>query len=112
MFLKSSYREEITYWAPTGRDDGFGKKVLASPVSFKARWVDEQEQILDSKGMQTISKAKVFVDDAQSVEIDGFLYPGVSFAADPRGVDGAFQVMMVNRVPDLRNLQAVKVAIL
>lgn len=112
MFMSASYNQTVTYWAPTGGDDGFGKKTLAAPIAISARWEDRQEQFLDAKGMQSVSKAHVRVKDSQSIQIDGFLYLGSSVATDPRTVDGAFQIMQLTRVPDLRNLEAEKVAIL
>ena len=112
MFLKNSYKQDITYWAPTGGDDGFGKKVLASPTAILGRWEDTQIQLVNAQGQQTISKAVIYTLDSEDLQIDGYLYLGTSTATDPRSISGAYPIIQVGRIPDLRNLEAVKTAVL
>lgn len=110
--MKSNYRQKVTYWAPIPGDTGTGAKLMAAPITIKARWEDKQEQILNAKGQQTISKAQIYTSDDTILEIDGFLYNGITTEAEPRNVDGAFQVIQIMRVPDLRNLMAENVTII
>lgn len=112
MFHKSNYHQKVTYWAPLPGDTGTGAKLMAAPITLKVRWEDKQEQILDSKGQQTISKAEIYLPPDMPVEIDGFFYNGISTIADPRTVENAFQVLQIMRIPDLRNLTAQNVAII
>lgn len=112
MFMKSNYHQKVTYWAPIPGDTGTGAKLMAPPVTIKVRWEDKQQQILNAKGQQTISKAEIYTPADLALEIDGFLYNGISTALEPRNVDNAFQVLQTMRIPDLRNLEAVNVTII
>lgn len=112
MFAKSNYNQKVTYWAPMAGDDGAGGELVAAPKILKVRWEDKVEQIFNSKGQQQVSKAQIFINSNDTVEIDGFLYNGISTDPQPRNVPGAYQVVQVMRVPDLRNLNAENVAII
>jgi hypothetical protein len=112
MFTKNNFQQKVTYWAPLPGDTGTGAKLMAAPRTLKVRWEDKQEQILDTKGQQTISKAMVFTPSDDPLEIDGFLYYGISVIPEPRNVLNAFAIIQIMRIPDLRNLMAENVAII
>jgi hypothetical protein len=111
MFQKSNYRQRVTYWAPVPGDTGSGAELVAAPRIVRARWEDKRQQMLDSRGQQTVSKAEIYTEDDTIIELDGFLFNGITTETEPRNVEGAYQVIQVVRVPDLRNLHAENVAI-
>lgn len=111
MFM-NKFSQRVTYWAPVAGDDGFGKGNLAAPIVVKARWDDKRESTVDVHGMEIVSKAVIYTPDSTTLEVDGYAYLGVSKEVNPRTVDGAFKIVNVGRIPDLRNLQAIRTAIL
>jgi hypothetical protein len=104
--------QDITYWAPLPGDDGFGKRNLASPIQFMGRWTDKQEQTVDARGNEIISKSEIYTDDDTALAIDGYLFQGTTDVVDPRPLKGAFKILNIGRVPNLRNLEALRTAIL
>lgn len=98
---------DITYWAPTGQDT-YGGKTFAAPVTLKGRWEDKMELVRSKTGSEIVSKSRAFV--VQELDIDGYLYNGVSAAANPRSVDGASEIQALGRTSNLRNLQKITVA--
>jgi hypothetical protein len=112
MFEKTNYQQKVTYWAPIPGDSGTGAELVAAPKTVKVRWEDRQEQILNSRGQQQISKAQIFTSSDEPLEIDGFVYYGITKDLEPRNVPGAYQVIQILRIPDLRNLMAENVAII
>lgn len=93
-------RADITYWATT--PDGFGGFTSAAPVTMKGRWEGRNELFRTITGEQVVSAAIVFVES--DVDINGYLFEGVSTVADPTLVSGAMQIKQFVRIPDLRNL--------
>lgn len=110
--LARYFKQQATYWAPQGSTDTFGKAALAAPTTISVRWERKQEQAIDAKGREIVSKAIVFCDDSLDIQFDGFLYEGVSSVADPTNLDGAYQVRNVERVPSVRTLTALKMVML
>lgn len=110
-FADRFYKQDITYWAITS-EDRFGKPVFASPVVFQGRWEDKKMQLLGKSGTTINSQSMVNFPDTVDIEIDGYVYLGISAALDPTQVQGAYQVQQVQTLPDLRNIDTVKVAML
>lgn len=97
--------QAITYWAPSGSQDRYGKPNLAAPTALVGRWEDEQRTVVNHKGEDVVSKARIFFAD-QVIDVDGWLYLGTSVVVDPASVAGASQVLAVSRTPDLSNMEA------
>ncbi len=98
----------VTYWAPTGDTDLFGKQTFEAPVSLKCRWEDKNELYYDKGGKEVVSRSKIYF--AQDLDINGYLVLGLNFDVDPRLVEGAREIQMIGRTPDLRNLSTLYVA--
>lgn len=107
--FERNLNQTVTYWAPTG-SDLFGKATFATPVTLSARWEDIQEMFRDKLGNETVSRSKVFL--ASDIHIDGYLFLGTSVITDPTDVTGAEQVRQMKRLPDLRSLKILYVALL
>ena len=101
--------QSATRWVAT--PDGFGGATFTLPEKIGCRWEERTEQffsMLDKK--ETVSRAVVFVD--RDVKVGDWLYPVSSDATDPTILDGAYKVQRFDRVPDLRNLLAIRKAYL
>lgn len=109
MSYLTALKQTATYWAPTGLDK-YGKKTWATPVSVPCRWEDRTEQILDKRGLEYVSRARVFF--GQDIDLEWYLFLGTSTDPDPTSVVGAYEIMGRKMTPDLRNLQQLWVAFL
>ena len=100
----------VTYWAPLPGDDGFGGQTLAPPVSFRARWEDKMQTILNAKGEEIVSKATIYLPKYVEVAPDGWIalgkYPPGS--PNPSTIVGAAIIRNTGEIPDLRNLTALR----
>lgn len=107
--FERNLRQTATYWAPLGTDM-FGKVTYAKPITLPVRWEDKAELFRDKLGQEVTSKARVFL--ASDIDLDGYLFLGISAVTDPLSLDKAFEIRQVNRTPDLRNLKTLYVAFL
>ena len=100
IFLRMA-DQDITYWEPSSRSssDPYRSKVWSSPVALKGRWEVHQKRMIADQGEEFVSKAKVFLD--RTVLVGGFLYLGTSTATDPKPVEGAYEIRMVETIPDV-----------
>ena len=64
-------KQRAAYWAPSTRSDDFGNPIFESPAVVKCRWEDVHENFMDDEGNQTVSNAKVYVD--QDLQTRGYL---------------------------------------
>ena len=110
--VERKYKQDITYWAPSGGDDGYGKEILAIPVVFKGRWSDKQETFLNAHGEQVVSRATIHYPPNMTIIEGGWLARGVYRPSDgnPKDIAGAIIVRRTAEIPDLRNLSTVKMA--
>jgi hypothetical protein len=108
--LRRMMNQECTYWVKTPGTDAFGKPSFSAPVTRLVRWEDVMTQIQDKQGQDRVSKSTIYSDADWSLA--GYLYLGTSLAANPLEVEGAYEIIQVSRVPDLRNLQQLYTAYL
>lgn len=101
--------QTATYWAPLDTDL-FGKKTYEAPVQLTVRWEDKQELYHNKHGQQVVSKSRIFL--SQNVDLDGYILLGTSVETDPVLVTGAEEIQQIARIPDLRNLTTMYMAIL
>lgn len=90
--------EDATYWSPAG-NDGYGGTAFNSPTAVKVRWQNRAVLFRDAEGRERTSEAVVYID--QDVETGGYLYRGVSAAAEP--VDDAKEIRQRAESPALDN---------
>jgi hypothetical protein len=112
--ISSMRRQAAVYWAPDTPDD-FGLIGAATPVDIACRWEDVSEAFITSEGVETTSRAKVYVD--RDLLPGGYLYLGqVSDlpdpAAHPRTVDGAYMVQSFDKLPNLKATEYLRTAML
>jgi hypothetical protein len=102
LFLVGARTEDATYWPP-GVNDGYGGLVFPSPVSIKCRWQDDNQRVTTNEGDEKVTKSVVYPD--QVVEVGGWLYRGVSIAADPRSVTGAGEILSAQSTRSVNGTQ-------
>lgn len=107
--FERNLKQTATFWVPNGHDM-FGKHTFSAPVQLPCRWENKSELFLDKKGQDRHSRAKVFL--SSPVDLSGYLYLGTSAALDPLVVSGAYEIMMIIELPDLKNLKTLYVAML
>jgi len=107
--LTKNLHDDVTYWQITGTNR-YGKTTFGAPVVLKGRWEERSEMIRAKNGQEIVSKSRVYL--LEDVELDGYLYLGVSNDADPSAIDGAYEIQMKGRIPDLRNLTTLYTAFL
>ncbi len=97
-FLTAFHRQKATYWA-TGTSDGFGGHTFTAPISLDVRWEEKNELVINDKGETVVSRARVFVD--RDLDLEGYLFLGVSTGADPRVVDDTYRILEIRKTPSL-----------
>lgn len=102
------FPQQITYWPAT--PDGFGGNSFTTPQTIKGRWEDHVEETVDGMGNKLISNAVVYLD--ADVVVGGYLYLGVSAAADPTLVVGTFPIRRFSKTPDIRSASYLRKAVL
>lgn len=88
----------VTYWAPQASGELF-QEPFCLPQHFDVVTLEDDGGIsVDSKGT--------------TLECSGFLFGGISQAADPRKVEGAYEITDVGVKSDLRKLRQLQVVYL
>lgn len=110
MTFDRNLKQIVTRWEALPGYDTYGKRTFAAPVAVKARWEDWVEVFRNKHGDEVRSRARVFFKIP--IGPDDYLYLGTSIAADPTTVTDAWEVSGVRKIPDLRNLNSIYVALL
>ena len=106
--------QRCIFWAITGFDQ-YGQPTYDEPVDIDCRWEDEIQEYIDKDGNQKLSKSVVYVD--RNMEVGGVLLLG---SLDDSGIDeenplineGASEIMQFCKLPNLRNTETLRTAIL
>jgi len=101
--------EDITYWEPKS-SDVFGGDTFWTPKTVKGRWEDVAELFRDKTGQEVVSRSLVYLDI--DINVNGYLYRGISTVADPRTLPEALEIRQFSSIPDLRYLRKLRVAYL
>lgn len=94
--------QQITYWAPNGETQ-FGGKTFAAPTIIQGRWEDRIELTTDAQGHEFVSHARIYL--LQDVELQGYLYNGVSVVLDPRTITDTQEIRLKGSVPSVSALR-------
>jgi len=87
--LLKNLNQTATYWANPVKD-GYGGNTFTAPTTIDCRWSDTQELFIDAQGEEKLSRALVHV--GQDLVPGEFLYLGTSTEANPKDVDGAWEI--------------------
>lgn len=93
-------KQAATLWGAT--PDGYGGYTFGAPTAVLCRWEERSELLPNSTEM---AKAVVYVD--QDISVEDYLVLGTTTEVSPL-VAGASRVREFKKVPDLRNLQALR----
>lgn len=100
--IKDMRRQRAVYWARSNTPDEFNQFGFADPVQIKCRWVDKNEQFLNSTATAIVSRSIVYTD--RRVREGDWLRLGhldTGEPADPRTADGAMEVKAFEALPDI-----------
>jgi hypothetical protein len=110
-FLQKVCVQRAVYWG-SPVPDGYGRYVFLYPTELLpptngVRWEDTTELLVDAKGEQFVTKAKIMV--CQDLDVGGYIYLG-EFSdipyegyTDPTVVKGAYQIRRFDKVPTFRS---------
>jgi hypothetical protein len=105
----SGLTQSATVWTAT--PDGFGGFSFTAPVEILCRWEERMEEFIDRTSQQVVSSAaRVFVD--RDLSVNDWIFQGVSAAADPTLVDGAWPIRDFKKITDLRNVTTLRKVLL
>lgn len=123
-FPSDFFRQTATYWRPgTSATSGatydkYGDPDLSSPFYLSdqgtrqsVRWEDKAEKFIRDNGDEEMSHAIVW-SNTTAFAVGGYLYKGHSTATDPETVRGAFQILRVEAIPDIKGRNTIYKAIL
>ena len=104
-------KQTAVYWPLAGDESGqldydaFGRPQWGTPVQISCRWEDVSQEIIQPDGTNTMTKSVVYVDVDQDVRVGGVLYLGLLADVDqddPKGNDGAWEIIRFDKLPDLK----------
>ena len=99
MSLTTDYlNQTVTHWSRSGLKSS-GDPNFAAPVTLNARWQESEEIFINVNGEQARGRAKVYLEI--DVELGDYLFNGVSTTADPKNLDGAWEVQEFRRSPSI-----------
>ena len=117
--IKSMQKQTAVYWPLKGDESGqqdydaYGRPQWGTPYEVSCRWQDVSQQIIDARGMNTRTRAKVFVD--RDVRFGGVLYLGRLGEVDqddPKSNDGAWEIIRFDKMPDFKAKEYLRTAYL
>ena len=101
-FIKNVCVQTAVYWSDPV-ENGYGKKIFASPIEIKVRWENKQKVLKSSDGEEVISQAEILL--LQDVNEKGLLYLGhiddltSTQQVNPETIEGAKVILVFEKVP-------------
>jgi len=92
---------DITLWS-VGTPDGYGNTSFNSPVVFKGRWEDTQENFINAKGEEVLSRSIIYAE--RSFPLAGKLKKG-NHAGESTPPEDAMEIGSVKTSPNLAGTQ-------
>ena len=96
--------QTAVYWG-TPVNDGTGGKTFADPVEISCRWEETIQVMLDAKGVETTSRAAVYL--TQDVDEEGMIFLGTlddldsDEEDDPMTATGVHTIKRFSKTPSL-----------
>ena len=108
-FLTKNLRQRATYWAVSTLNAS-GDPTFVAPKAIKVRWEKGQAVFTSIGGEEATADGLLFV--AIDMFEGDMVYLGVSTAADPTTVTGAFTILSVRVTPTLNGRSFERMAFL
>lgn len=114
--VRKFLNQTAVYWGKGSGSgiDSYGNPVFDDPVEINCRWEDVQEEFIDSMDIRQTSRSKVYVEE--DLEIGGVLMLGEYDTSlddvNPKNNTNAWEIRAFNKIPNIRNTETVKVALL
>lgn len=120
-------KQNAIYWPPATKADDFGRPtfdalvelVLTDDGNYRVRWEDRNEEFLDAVGSTKTSNAVVYVPalpEGGELVVGGYLWLGERASLTNETVptlnDGAYEIMRVDKMPNLKNTKYLRTAYL
>ena len=117
------YKQFVIWWFG-GVKDGYGQAVWDYPLQSNCRWHPNTELMVNDKGGEFVSKAKVYIPDSLVISVGDYIKLGTIHDIDPvsgydsdsdaellspENIDGAYKVLRVDKHPSLCNTITVQV---
>lgn len=113
-------RQKAVYWPLASNDTGgvayddHGQLLFGAAVEIDCRWVDAVEQFVDADGTAHFSRSKVYAD--RDVDVHGMLLlstldTGMD-TSDPKSIDGAYEILRFDKLPDFKAHEYLRTAYL
>lgn len=105
--MKSPYLKQMKEWAvywETDSNNEFGEETFKAPVEIRCQWNDFVQEIIDWKGIHTVSNSQIMVPSA--LVPGSFMLYGrladVLTPSTPREIVGIARILRCNRIPRVR----------
>lgn len=95
-FFERNLPQTATVWTATTVDSA-GDSSYDPPRTISVRWEDRTDLLVQEEGEQITSLGIVITPE--DLTVGDYLFLGTSISADPRGVDGAFQIKSFKKIP-------------
>lgn len=104
-FIDKISVQDAIYWG-NPQPDGYGGKTFADPVEIKVRWANKISLITGNNGKQETANVEVITNE--DLDTGGYLKLGTlsdlnSSGVDPLEVDGAYEIVLKEKVPLIKS---------
>ena len=114
MSLITRMMKQAGVWWKQKDTNEDGSPVFESPIQIECRWEDIHEEFIDAKGDKKMSDSVVYVDRDMTVG-DVLLLGTLTWQhrrSNPLELAGAYEVKNWEKLPNLRNTEYLRTAIL
>ena len=113
-FVFRNLRDTGVYWPPETNYDKFGVPIPEQPIQVSCRYEENLKEIIDVTGTVRMSKAQIYSD--RDLETGGIFMLGtlddVDDYVDPKENDGAWEIITVEKIPNLKRTKFLRLAYL
>lgn len=98
----NSYKQDVTYWAPSG-NDGYGGKSFSAPVLLKGRWESRSDIARNVQGEEVVARSVVWV--TVDLKEGGYLaLEDYTAESNPLEADGNQEIVAFIKIPDIKSM--------
>ena len=110
--ITSMRRQTAIYWALSSIDN-YGRPTWSAPIEIECRWEDVHEEYIDAHMQRQLSSAIVYVD--RDMEVGSMLKLGDLDSGidqdNPRDNDDTWEIRRFDKLPNLKNSEYLRTAI-
>ena len=115
--IDTARRQTAVWWSRQDQPaDEFGVPKVCAPEEIRVRWDDGLKQFIDKTGSPQMSKSQVMFDFKLKVVLGDYLFLGTLDLVDdlenPESVDDAWEIIGIDKTPNIRNTETLAIAML